>query len=94
MRLAVVMIALVVACGSEATSQCNELCEKEARCVDELNEESDGEPGYVSLKFDAGECAAACKALARDTDGLELVKKHAECVAAAGDDCRKLHACP
>jgi hypothetical protein len=96
MRLAAALFALgsLVACGSEQTSRCNEVCDREARCVDELNEqtrkaESSAPP---APKLDSGECAAACKALDRDPEGKDLVAKHVECVRKAST-CAAVVAC-
>jgi hypothetical protein len=84
------------ACGSGPTSRCEDVCEREARCVEEVNEASEHAAPAAARsprqKLDTGECAASCKALERDPEGKELVRKHAECVQAASG-CEAIVAC-
>lgn len=78
----------VLGCDSGPTSTCAEVCDQEARCADEAEKKTD-----KPVRFDSGECAAACKALERDDEGRALVKQHTECVAAAQGACDRLMAC-
>jgi hypothetical protein len=89
----VAALAALAACGSEQTSRCNEVCDREARCVDELNETAARAGGAPAPKLDSGECATACKALERDeAEGKGLVQKHVDCVRQAAT-CAAVIAC-
>jgi hypothetical protein len=95
LAVAVLAVAVLAACGSEPTSRCIEVCDREARCIDELNERAarGAEPGAPAPKLDSGECATACKALERDEpEGKQLVHKHVECVRLAAT-CDAVIAC-
>jgi hypothetical protein len=94
MRAALAALAAVAlaACGSSPTSRCNEVCDREARCVDELNELAAREQRPPAPKLDSGECATACKALERDKQGEALVARHDECVRKA-PSCTAVIAC-
>lgn len=87
---------LLVGCASErASTECKEVCRKQAQCVDQKREAaSDGEAGSDQNKFDQSECIAACTALLRDEQGKKLVEQHVGCVDRAANDCAALLACP
>ncbi|HLU67117.1 MAG TPA: hypothetical protein VKZ63_12625 [Kofleriaceae bacterium] len=80
------------ACASQSSPQeCKDVCRREAVCV-ELEAER-GPGAEEQNRFDQSECVAACTALQRDPRGKELVARHVECAAKAGDDCEALLAC-
>jgi hypothetical protein len=89
-----VVVALAAACAAAGTPTCDEICDREARCTDERNASARRlEPNAQRLRFDSGECAAACKALERDPEGARLVARHVGCVRDAGADCPAVLAC-
>ena len=93
-RLSALLAALLLAaaCSGEGTSsECKEVCRKEAACVDRVAD--DDKEDEEQNRFDQSECIAACDALSRDEVGNELVKKHKECADKAGDDCAALLQC-
>jgi hypothetical protein len=92
-RIALALLLLApAACSSEgASTECKEICRREASCVDQLGDEGKSEDEEQN-KFDQGECIAACDALTRDEVGKKLVDKHKECAAKA-TDCAALLQC-
>ena len=91
-RLALLLL-LAAACSSEGTSSdCKDVCRKEARCVDKVNDEG-VEEDEEQNRFDQSECIAACDALSRDQVGTKLVVKHKDCVDEAKDDCAAILQC-
>jgi hypothetical protein len=91
-RLLALLLLAAPACSSEGTSsECKEVCRREASCVDKVNDES-VEEDEEQNRFDQSECVAACDALSRDEVGKELVKKHKECADRA-KDCAALLKC-
>lgn len=80
------------ACSSEgSSSDCKDVCRREASCVDQIADDGKEEEEEQN-KFDQSECIAACDALRRDEVGRELVEKHKECAAKA-KDCAALLEC-
>lgn len=91
-RLLALLLLAATACSSEDTSgECQEVCRREASCVDKVNDES-VEEDEEQNRFDQSECVAACDALSRDEVGKKLVEKHRECAAKA-KDCAALLQC-
>ena len=92
-RLLLLLLLLAAACSSEgSSSDCKDVCRREASCVDQVADEGKEEDEEQN-KFDQSECIAACDALRRDEVGRELVQKHIECAAKAKDDCAALLQC-
>jgi hypothetical protein len=93
-RIALGLLLATTACSSEgSSSDCKDICRKEASCVDQIGDDGKDEEEEEQNKFDQSECIAACDALNRDDVGKELVKKHQECAAKAKDDCAALLQC-
>ena len=91
-RLLALLLLAAAACSSDGTSsKCEEVCRREASCVDKVNDES-VEEDEEQNRFDQSECVAACYALSRDEVGKKLVEKHQECAAKA-KDCAALLQC-
>ena len=94
--IALLFLLAAAACSSDGTSSdCKNVCQWEASCVDQVNDESVEEDEEEQNRFDQSECVAACDALSRDEVGKELVEKHMECAkkAKAKDDCAALLQC-
>jgi len=84
-RLALLTIAATLAaCSSSPSKRCQDVCQREAYCTEELRD--------PNLKIDADECTSVCTALERDNEGKKIVDQHIECAKAASD-CRSLLAC-
>jgi len=103
--LACLLVFLLAACASERSSpECKEVCQKQARCVDQKVEaaalNAAGSPAggaperAEQTKFDQSECVAACTALRRDVEGEKIVQKHVACVNGAAGECGAILACP
>ena len=79
-------------CSSEgSSSDCKDVCRREASCVDQIDDDGKEEDEEQN-KFDQSECIAACDALRRDEVGRELVEKHTKCAKEA-KDCAALLQC-
>ena len=63
---------LLAGCTEPRSTQCKDVCKREAECIEETG---------VKMPFDEKECIAACAALERDAaDNAAKVRRHAECV--------------
>jgi len=90
--LLALLVPAAAACSSEGTSsECKDVCRREASCVDQIGDEGK-EDDEEQNKFDQSECIAACDALSRDEVGKKLVERHQECAKNA-KDCAALLQC-
>jgi hypothetical protein len=79
------LVAALAACPAPQSSRCKEICQEQARCIEEL--------GRTDIRIDQNECTSTCTALERDVEGKKRVDAHAACVEKASDCDAKL-ACP
>jgi hypothetical protein len=87
------VLLAAAACSSEGTSSdCKEVCQLEASCVDQIADDTKDEDEEQN-RFDQSECVAACDALSRDEVGKQLVAKHMECAKKYKSDCPALLQC-
>ncbi len=69
----VLLLLALAACTEPRSAPCQEVCKREAECVEETNSK---------IPFDEKECIAACAALIQDvaTSGAK-VQQHIACVS-------------
>jgi hypothetical protein len=82
LALGLFLLASASCSSGGSSSDCKDICQKEASCVDKMSEEGKEEDEEQN-KFDQSECIAACEALNRDEVGKKLVEKHKACADAA-----------
>ncbi len=87
MRGALLSLGLcaLLACSGKRSERCEDVCQREADCVEELDDEE-----YVANQ---GECVRECNDLERQPNGPDLVSRHVRCVKAA-NSCRAVLECP
>jgi hypothetical protein len=82
--LALAALLALAACSSGAESRCPDLCAREAKCAEELDDEQ--------IKLDRSECSQACQKLDRTGRGRALVDEQMACLAGAST-CPAILAC-
>ena len=71
MRFAI-LLALLGGCTEPRSAACKEVCNREAKCIEETDSK---------IPFDEKECIAACAALEQDAStSAAKVQRHRECV--------------
>jgi hypothetical protein len=72
MRLLLLAAIFAAACTEPRSPACQEVCKREAECVEETSSK---------IPFDEKECIAACSALEHDaTVNAAKVQRHIDCV--------------
>lgn len=71
-RVALALLVVVGACTEPRSAACKEVCNREAKCIDETESK---------IPFDEKECIAACAALEQDqSTSAAKVQRHKDCV--------------
>lgn len=72
MRFALVLVLLLAGCTEPRSAACKQVCNREAKCIDETDSK---------IPFDEKECIAACAALEQDeSTSAAKVQRHVDCV--------------
>jgi hypothetical protein len=70
--IAAAVLALLGSCTEPRSSQCRQVCKREAECIEETGSK---------IPFEEKECVAACAALEQDSaDNGAKVQRHVNCV--------------
>lgn len=72
MRFVLLLALLLAGCTEPRSAACKQVCNREAKCIDETDSK---------IPFDEKECIAACAALEQDeSTSAAKVKRHVDCV--------------